>query len=123
MTKSRTVSGRSRTSPIYDDPVQISPALQGLHVLCNSRASARRARALRRDGDDDRAGDFRLRDPRRARGRKLLAWLDLSARRAHDGRSWMNQQIFDPIGIIIAAVIAAATSAMLYWMLHPPSNR
>jgi nucleotide-binding universal stress UspA family protein len=35
----------------------------------------------------------------------------------------MNPQTFDPIGVIIAAILAAAISATLYWMLHPPSSR
>lgn len=35
----------------------------------------------------------------------------------------MIPQDFDPIGFIIAAIIAAAISATLYWMLHPPSSR
>ncbi len=31
--------------------------------------------------------------------------------------------IFDPLGVSIALVLAAAISLTLYWMLHPPSSR
>lgn len=35
----------------------------------------------------------------------------------------MNPQLFDPIGVTIALILAAAICATLYWMLHPPSSR
>ncbi|HLJ82691.1 MAG TPA: universal stress protein [Candidatus Eremiobacteraceae bacterium] len=35
----------------------------------------------------------------------------------------MNPQLFDPIGVTIAIIVAAAISATLYWMMHPPSSR
>ena len=35
----------------------------------------------------------------------------------------MSAPAFDIVGIVVAALIAAATSLTLYWMLHPPSSR
>ena len=35
----------------------------------------------------------------------------------------MSQAFFSPLGLAIAAGIAAAICTTLFWMLHPPSNR